>query len=143
MSDPPDQNWSLSEELGGQERLRAIVHDFYSQVFEDAMIGFFFVDNDLEHLVDMQVAYLRARLGNEEADYGGESIRAAHRDLPILPAHFDRRHELLVETLEDWDVPEHVYDAWVDLEQRLRDLVVRTGDQRRREILEGDDADET
>ena len=142
MSEQPEQDWNLSEELGGTDRLRAIVHDFYRQVFDDAMIGFFFAGNDLEHLVDMQVEYVRARLGTEDVDYTGTPIRGAHRDLPILPAHFDRRHELLVETLRDWDVPDHVYEAWVALERRLRDLVVRTGDERRREILEGEESEE-
>ena len=134
MSDDP-QDWSLSEEVGGEERLREIVHDFYERVFADPMIGFFFANSDLDDIVDAQVQYVRARLGDERVTYTGEPIRRAHLEHPILSGHFDRRHTILVETLDDYEVPEHVREAWIELEQRLRELVVRTGAQARDEIL--------
>ena len=135
MSESP-QDWSLTEEVGGEERLREIVYDFYERVFDDAMIGFFFAGMELEKIADAQIEYVRARLGNEDVDYTGKPIRTAHFEHPILPAHFDRRHQLLKETLADYDVPEHVCESWLDLEQRLRDLVVRTGGEARDRILD-------
>lgn len=51
----------------------------------------------------------------------------AHRGLPILAGHFDRRHVLLKETLERHDVPQHVREAWLDLDQRLRPLILKKG----------------
>lgn len=133
-----DQNWSLTEEVGGPERLNALVRDFYQRVFDDAMIGFFFAGSELDEIADAQVQYVRARLGNEQVEYTGKPIRRAHLEHPILSGHFDRRHQLLRETLDDHDVPEHVRAAWLDLEQRLRELVVRTGAQARSKILDKD-----
>ena len=130
------RDWSLSEEVGGRERLRELVYDFYERVFDDAMIGFFFAGMELAEIADAQIEYVRARLGNEDVDYTGKPIRTAHFEHPILPAHFDRRHEILKETLDDYDVPEHVERAWLELEQRLRDLVVRTGGEARERILD-------
>ncbi|MGM0558183.1 MAG: truncated hemoglobin [Myxococcota bacterium] len=137
-----DQDWRLSEEVGGEERLRALVYDFYERVFDDPIIGFFFAGSDIDDIVDAQVQYVRARLGSEDVEYTGKAIRKAHLDHPILTGHFDRRHQILRETLEAYDVPEHVRDAWLDLEQRLRDLVVRTGAQAREKML-GDTDSET
>lgn len=138
MSDAP-QDWSLSDEVGGVDRLEEIVRTFYERVFADPMIGFFFANSDLDEITAAQVQYVRARLGNEQVEYTGESIRRAHLDHPILSGHFDRRHTILKETLEEYDVPEHVREAWLGLEQRLRELVVRTGAQAREHILGGSD----
>ena len=133
------QNWSLSEEVGGRERLDEIVWRFYRRVFDDAMIGFFFAGADLDDIAAAQVEYVRARLGNEDVEYSGKAIRRAHLEHPILSGHFDRRHQLLRETLEEFDVPDHVRRAWLDLEQSLRELVVRTGAHARENILDKGD----
>lgn len=138
MSDPAPQ-WDLAEEVGGQAALRALVYDFYERVFDDAMIGFFFAGTDLDAIVDRQVEYVRARLPRGEVTYTGEPIRRAHQPFPILPGHFDRRHEILRQTLADHAVPDHVQQVWIDLEKKLRPLVVRTGAQRRGELLDSDD----
>lgn len=132
------EDWVLVEEVGGEERLRGMVAEFYDRVFEDAMIGFMFRNVDREKLVDKQVEYVRARLGAGDVEYTGTPIREAHSSLPILAGHFDRRHDLLREVLEEYEVPEHVFEAWVDLEERLRDLVLQTGEEARDEMLEGD-----
>ncbi len=133
MSDEP--TWSLSEEVGGLARLQEMMREFYRRVFDDIMIGFMFADTDFDEIVDNQVQYVRARLGNEHVEYTGKPIRRAHQQHPILVGHFDRRHQILQDVLREYDVPEHVFDAWVDLEQKLRDLVIRTGGEARDELL--------
>lgn len=132
----PPQNWNLTDEVGGLDRLRAMMRDFYRRVFDDVMIGFLFEGVDFDHIVEGQVEYARARLGNEEVEYTREPIRRAHQKHPILVGHFDRRHQILKDVLREYDVPEHVFEAWVDLELKLRDLVVRTGGEARDEILD-------
>ncbi len=126
-------HWRLPEQVGGEERLRALVSDFYRRLFDDPIIGFLFQDHDPERLVEMQIEYLRARLGDEEVDYTGEPIRHAHRDLPITVGHFDRRHEILRKVLDDWEVDGVAREAWLELDSALRDLVVRTGGEAREE----------
>ncbi|MFB6263186.1 MAG: truncated hemoglobin [Bradymonadaceae bacterium] len=134
MSDS-SESIPLTDAVGGLEELRAIVDDFYARVFEDPIIGFMFDEVDRGRIVDAQVEYLRAKVGEADVEYEGEPIRAAHRDLPITVGHFDRRHALLVETLEDWDVPEPARERWIEFDAALRDLVIETGEQAREEML--------
>jgi len=138
VSDHTSPSWRLADELGGRERLEAIVRDFYERVFRDPIIGFMFEDVELDHIVAMQVEYLQARLGSGDVEYTGDSIRRAHESLPITIGHFDRRHRLLEETLADHEVPDHVREAWVEMEQSLRDLVLQTGEAAREEMLDED-----
>ena len=129
--------WNLVEEVGGEARLHEIVGDFYDRLFDDTLIGFLFQGHDKQRLIDRQVEYLRARLGSEDYEYTGEPIRSAHEDLPITVGHFDRRHTLLEEVLADWEMPDFVRDEWLELDAALRDLVVRTGAEARKEQTEG------
>ena len=132
------QNWSLTDEVGGEARLHEMMRDFYRRVFDDIMIGFLFHNTDFDQIVDSQVEYMRARLGNENVEYTGKPIRRGHQKHPILVGHFDRRHQILKDVLRDYDVPEHVFEAWIDLELKLRELVVRTGGEARDEMLKGE-----
>lgn len=133
-----DNDWSLTEEIGGVERLREIVAEFYGRVFEDPIIGFFFDGHDKQRLIDKQVEYVRARLGSGEVDYTGKPIRGGHETLPIMVGHFDRRHQILLDVLDEYGVDGRARREWVELEQSLRDLVLRTGEQARDDILDGD-----
>jgi hemoglobin len=132
-----DRSWSLTEEVGGAGRLRALVTRLYDRFFDDMLIGFFFEGHDKERLIDSQIEYVRARLGDEDVRYTGPSIRRAHLELPILSGHFDRRHQILTEVLEEFEVPARVRDAWLELDRSLRPLVLRTGSEAVDEILGG------
>jgi hemoglobin len=136
MTDTPSDNWTLPEEVGGEERLYELISDFYDRLFADPIIGFIFQGHDPERLVETQIEYLRARLGDEEVEYTGESIRASHENLPITVGHFDRRHEILKEVLDDWDVEGVAREEWLELDAALRDLVVRTGEKARDDYLD-------
>lgn len=140
MTDRRDrhQDWVLADEVGGLDELRAIVDEFYRRVFDDPLIGYLFASSDREELVDHQVEYVRARLGAADVEYTGEPIRTAHESLPITVGQFDRRQTLLEEVLDECDVPDHVRDAWLELDSDLRNLVVRTGQEARDEILDED-----
>ena len=142
MAAKTQQDWSLCEELGGTERLQEMMYVFYRRVFADIMIGFMFANIDLDQIVASQVQYMRARLGNEKLAYTGKPIRAGHQEFPILVGHFDRRHQILKDVLREFAVPAHVFDAWVELELSLRDLVIRTGAQARDKILNPSEDDQ-
>lgn len=133
---PPLHAWNLLEELGGEARLLAMLLAFYERLARDLMVGFLFAGKDLEYLAKMQASYVQARLGSARVPYQGKAIRPAHAHLPILPGHFDRRRQILQETLKAWQIPAHVQDAWLELEEHLRELVLRTGQEARRKALE-------
>lgn len=129
-------DWRLADEVGGLDELHALVDDFYRRVFDDPLIGFLFASTDRETLVAHQVEWARAHLGAADVEYTGESIRSAHESLPITVGHFDRREEILRDVLVEHEVPDHVREAWLELDSDLRDFVVRTGEEAREEMLD-------
>ncbi|MCA8923379.1 MAG: group 1 truncated hemoglobin [Planctomycetes bacterium] len=113
------------ERLGGSEPLRAIVDDFVSRVVQDLLIGFHFRATDVEGLKRHEYAFAAHHLGGPEA-YGGRPIAEVHLPLKILGGQFDRRRELLEQTLRDHDAPPEVVAHWLEVTDRLRPQV--TGD---------------
>ncbi len=83
---------TLFDEVGA-DRLRAMVTDFYAAVFVDPMIGFLFVGKDRARLIEREWELAARMLGGGVA-YAGRTIREAHKHVPILGGHFDRRLEL-------------------------------------------------
>lgn len=119
--------WDLIEEVGGEEVLQKLMRTFYDRLFEDLMIGFFFAGKDKEALVASQIDYVYANLGNRAGDYSGLPIRKAHHDMAILSGHFDRRHTILKEVLQEFEVPILVQEAWIALDLKMRPMVIRQG----------------
>ena len=128
-------DWDFIEEVGGPTGAEELMRSFYDRLFEDVMVGFFFDNSDKEELIASQINYVHAYLGGRQGSYDGPSIRKAHQDLPILVGHFDRRHTILREVLEEFDVPRHAAKAWLDLDQAMRKMVINYGAQRRDEML--------
>ena len=124
-------DWNLVEECGGEESLLAILRDFYDRIFDDVIIGFLFANSDKEALIKSQFNYVTSVLGDRSGEYAGPTIRDAHKDLPILGGQFDRRHMLLKVVLLEYGVPNHVMDAWLELERSLREFVVNMGAAKR------------
>jgi hemoglobin len=127
MTDSSDTKWNVIDELGGTAAARALMTDFYDRLFDDIIIGFLFARSDKPALVESQLKWVSSKLGDRSGDYDGPSIRKSHADLPITTGMFDRRHQILRETLRDHDVAEHVASAWLELDESLRDNVVRWG----------------
>jgi hemoglobin len=103
---------TLYEELGGEARLREIIDAFIDRVFGDRMIGFFFRDVDPRRLKEMEFQ-LTARFLGADIEYRGRPLDQAHARHPIMGGQFARRLEILRETLEAFEVPGPVRDAWL------------------------------
>ena len=89
----------LIDRLGGVESVRALLDRFYRRLFDDVMVGFFFVGHDRAKIVDGQLQFLRWATGDRD-DLPGRHPRSAHDELPpILGGHFDRRLVVLEEVL--------------------------------------------
>lgn len=103
-----------------REELRAVIRDFYDRVFEDVMIGFMFRGADKERLIEREWELVARLLGARDVVYQGRSMRAAHARVPILGGHFERRMQILRDTLADHDVPEAVREKWLAHSLSLR-----------------------
>lgn len=115
----------LFDRIGG-EALRAVIADFYGRLFHDPMIGFLFIGKDRKRLIDKEWEFT-ARLLGGGVKYTGRPMRAAHARSPILGGHFERRLQILRDTLADHDVDPEVQATWIEHTLALRPQV--TGDR--------------
>jgi hemoglobin len=104
----------------GADKLRAVITDFYSRVFGDVMIGFLFQGKNRQHLIDREYEFTANFLGAPGVKYTGRPMRAAHAASPIFGGHFERRLQILRETMRDHAVDADVQKAWIDHTLALR-----------------------
>jgi len=116
---------NLYEQLGGEAKLRQIIDSFIDRVFEDRMIGFFFRNADKNRIKEMEFQ-LTARFLGADIEYQGRPLDEVHAKHPIMGGQFARRLQILKETLEFYDVPKHIGEAWIEHTEGLRPLI--TGD---------------
>ena len=110
------------EALGGRAGVAAIVRDFVGRVFDDLIIGFFFVDSDRERIVRRETELALAHLG-DDVIYGGRPLGQVHKPRRINRGQFRRRLAILRRTLEDHGAPEDVIERWIGREARLIDVI--------------------
>jgi hemoglobin len=114
----------LFDRIGG-DALRAVITDFYRRVFDDVMIGFMFQGKDRAHLIEREWELVANLLGAPGIPYRGRPMRTAHAQHTIFGGHFERRLQILRETLADHDVDPAVRQAWIDHSLALRSQVTR------------------
>lgn len=123
MKDP-----ALFDRIGG-DALRAVIADFYERVIADVMIGYMFQaivrSHGRAHLIEREWELVAALLGAPGVTYTGRSMRAAHAGHTIFGGHFERRLQLLRETLRDHAVDPAVQQAWIDHTLALRGQITR------------------
>jgi hemoglobin len=103
----------------GEAGLRTVITDFYSRLFGDVMIGFLFEGKNRQHLIDREVEFTAGFLGGTMT-YTGRPMRVAHAASPIFGGHFERRLEILRQTLRDHAVDPDVQKVWIDHTLALR-----------------------
>ncbi|NNE18717.1 MAG: hypothetical protein HKN10_09585 [Myxococcales bacterium] len=118
---------SLFEQLGGEPKLRAIVDDFIDRCFDDVMIGFLFARAERRRIKRFEYEHAAKNLG-AEVEYGGRALDEAHRPHRIFGGQFDRRRQILLETLRDHAAPREVVESWIAHQDSLRSLITRDPD---------------
>src|ERR1043166_3031589 len=113
---------TLFEQVGGEAKLREIIGVFIDRVFENRMIGFFFRNADRARIKEMEYQ-LTAQFLGAPVEYTGRRLDLAHAKHPIMGGQFERRRKMLRDTLEDFQVPAAVRDAWLEHNERLRALI--------------------
>lgn len=116
---------SLFEQLGGEVRLRAVLVDFYDQVFADVMIGYLFAGQDKARLIEREFEFTARSLG-ANVQYLGRGMRAAHAKHPIMRGHFNRRNVLLEQAIDRHGVPFEVKSAWMGHARALMRAIIGT-----------------
>jgi hemoglobin len=126
---------TLYEAIGGEERVRAVLQSLYDKLFEDPIVGFLFEGKDKQHIVSEQLMFTCHFLGGPQV-YTGKPLPEAHAKLPLLPGHFDRRHRLLAQVLEEQRVPEEVRRVWLGIDENLRRSVLASAEDARNKTRE-------
>jgi hemoglobin len=103
----------------GETKLRALMTDFYARIFGDLMIGFLFEGKSRQHLIDREYEFTASLLGGD-VKYTGRAMREAHAKSPIFGGHFERRLQILRETLRDHAVDPEVQQVWLEHTLALR-----------------------
>lgn len=114
---------TLFDQLGGEPKLHAIIGTFIDRVFEDRMIGFFFRNANRERIKAMEYQLAANFLGAAGVEYQGRPLDQVHARHPIMGGQFERRRQILKETLEFYQVPKIVQEAWLAHTDRLRALI--------------------
>ena len=120
MHPPMDQ--TFFDQLGGEPKLRVIIDTFIDKVFDDRMIGFFFRNADKQRIKDLEYQ-LAAHFLGAQVEYQGRPLDQVHAIHPIMGGHFDRRRQILKETLELYHVAEPIKAAWLAHTDKLRPLI--------------------
>jgi hemoglobin len=114
------------ERAGGEAGVRAIVDEFVGRMFDDVMIGFFFMRANKARIREMEYQHAAEHLGGP-VTYSGRDLAQAHGPHRIFGGQFERRKKILEETLTEHGVPDDVREAWLAHTEALRGQI--TGDR--------------
>ena len=109
----------------GRDGVRAVVRDFYDRVFRDVMIGFMFEGKNKLHLIEREWEFACGFLGDPDIKYTGRPMRTAHAAHTIFGGQFERRLQILRETMRDHAVDPEVQQVWIAHTQALRAQITR------------------
>jgi truncated hemoglobin YjbI len=112
------------EALERGPKLRAILEDFYAQVYADPRLSPFFVHTTIEWAIDHQYAFL-AEIFSGEKRYFGDRPRNAHSWMVISHELFDYREDLMERCLRRHGLPEDLIAAWRAVEETFRSHIVK------------------
>jgi hemoglobin len=115
----------LYEELGGLEKLQEIINTFVDRMFNDIMIGFFFRKADKAKIKEKEFEFAAQFLG-ADIKYSGQPLPEAHQKHPIMGGQFSRRTQIFKETLQEYNVPQHIIEKLLNHTESLRMLITKT-----------------
>ena len=114
---------NVYQAIGGRAAIAATVEGLYGRILADPELSRFFPGGVAVKHRAYVVTILAEALGGPER-YRGPDLVKAHRGLGITDADFDRTAALLIETLDDLDVPGHLADQVVGTVATLRPALV-------------------
>jgi truncated hemoglobin YjbI len=112
------------EALGRGPLLRAILTDFYAQVYRDERLGPYFHATTMEWAIDHQYAFL-AEIFTGERMFFGDRPRNAHHWMVISDELFDHREALMERCLRRHGLADDLVAAWRAVEEVFRDHIVK------------------
>lgn len=121
----PAPDPALWAELGEGRLVRAVLEDFYAQVYADAQLNHFFEGVTLDRSIDKQYSFLKQCMTGEKV-YMGDRPRNAHHWMVISNALFDHRQQLMVHTLQRHGLSAQQIARWTRYEEVFRPDIVKS-----------------
>lgn len=125
---PDPELWAA---LDGGAKLRAILDDFYAQVYQDPRLSPFFEGVTRDRAAGKQYAFL-AEIFTGTPHYFGERPRNAHSWMVISDELFDYREALMAGTLRRHGLAEPLAARWLAVEEAFRKQIVKDRPRGRR-----------
>lgn len=113
--------------IGGAPAVRKAVDMFYELVLADKLLAPYFAKVSLPQLKRHQAALLTKVLGGPDS-YTGRDMTAAHAELRISDAHFQRVANYLTATLYCLHVPGDIITQAGEVVESLRSQIVTNHD---------------
>jgi len=79
---------TLYDRLGGADGIETVVDEFYDRMLDDEQMQPFFEDVDMERQRQHQALFI-SQVAGGPAEYSGENMRAAHRELDLTQDDFE------------------------------------------------------
>jgi len=121
---PPDTDPQLWAEVGGP-KMRAVLEDFYREVYADPQLAPFFEGVTQQRLVEKQYSFLKQLMTGERV-YFGDRPRNAHHWMVIPAALFAHREEIMRRHLVAHGLNESQVARWMRLESHYRRDIVKS-----------------
>lgn len=136
-SDQPSED-SLYDRLGGREFLERVHKHFYEKLFAHPVLSAFFVNTEQQFQEKQQSDFLAGQFGGPSI-YRGRLPDGAHEHMFIKDEHFELRHKLLEETLDECGVKPELRDQWLAIDRSFKtQLVKKTIDECRKRFTTDD-----
>ena len=105
-------------------KLKTILDDFYSRVYKDERLSGFFENSTAQRSSEKQYLFMRQLFTGEKV-YFGDRPKNAHHWMVISNELFDYRESLMAECLRDHNLPEHLVQRWIALDESFRKDIVK------------------
>ncbi len=119
---------SLYQRLGGKDSIAAVVADFCARSVADDRIRAKFVKTDAARLEEMLVDQICEATGGP-CTYTGRDMKQAHANMGVTAAEFDAQVEVLLASLNHFDVPQADRDELLGMLAPMRADIVEVESQ--------------
>ena len=110
------------------KKLKLILDDFYQQVYQDNQLSAFFKHSTQKHSSEKQYLFMRQLFSGEKCFFG-DRPKNAHHWMVITDELFDYREKLLKQCLQKHNLPEHLIQRWIKLDESFRNDIVKHSPQ--------------
>lgn len=119
---PPDPElWAA---LGEGVLMKVILTDFYTRVYEDALLSPYFTGVTKDRLIEKAYSFSNQILTGNKI-YFGDRPKNAHHWMVISDELFDYREELMATVLRDHGLSEEMIGRWRMIDEIFRDDIVK------------------